>query len=445
MPRYSSSDLVAFGLLAETVEGVFRTDAAFAQMLTNGISPEFTQNMLEDPTVSGAGEPIDKRTNLRGLNLQTPAQMRYRDLQLMVAAALREDFPAEVSIVGSSNIDVLTAGTHRDGSTGPQLRAPTTVFNNLINYNGASAATHPDGGAEALMMNVTGSVPADNNGRRRIKSVWDNTTNAFIDIYPGYVGGAAGGFGAPLTGTTLESITIAVGQSSRNRITGSGVKSFSALWNFSDMSLAGWQNGFGLVANDLNVSWSGKEGAAIDIPWIGYGSGELVAADPSGQGFDDSALLCSPMMTAADDLKYVAIVTATTPTVLTQFNLTGFNATLAGNSVAIDDVSGISEVTGVRRGSHNPSGTLDWYLANDARSLVMSQLGSRQSSEKAGIDVILEDPQGNEIILGYLWNEFGPSGPIPGAGNNTVAGSLEFSGSRRTKTSRSFTWQEFAA
>lgn len=446
MPTYASSDLVAFGLLAETTEGTFMTSAAFAQMLTNGISPEFSSNMVEDQTVSGAGEPVDKRTNLRGLNMQTPAQLRYKDLQLMVAAALRDTFPAEVSVVGSSNINVLTAGTHRDGSTGPQLSAPTGTFDSLITYGGVTATTNPDGGAEALMALLSGSANADNNRPRRIKAVWDNTTNAFIDFYPGYVGGSAGAFGAPFTGTTLESITVKVGQAGRNRIVGAGVKSFSALWNFTDMvNNGGWQSGFGLVANDLGLSWTGKDGAAIDIPWIGYGSGELVSADPSTQGFDDSALVDSPMMLAADDLQWVSIVTAAEPITLSQFNMTGLNFTLSGNSAAIDNVSGTSLVTGVRRGAHNPAGSLDWYLADDERVEKISQLGSQANAKKGGIDIGFKDPDGNWIIVGLLHNEFAPTGGVPGQGGNTVAGTLEFSGSRRTKRSRSFVWQEFAA
>lgn len=444
MPQYASSDLVAVGALAEATEGTFETSAAYAQLLTNGITPEFGSNILDDPTVSGAGEPVDKRTNLRSLSLQTPAQLRYKDLQLLVSAALRDTFPAEVTVVGSSNIDVLTAGTHRDGSTGPQLRAPTGVFDSLITYGGVTAVTHPDGGAEALMMKLSGASFGDNNGRRRIKAVWDNATNAFIDIYPGYVGGSAGGFGAPMQATgSGESITIKVGQAGRNRFTGAGVKSYSWLWQFADVGE--WQNGFGLVANDLALSWSGKEGAAIEIPWVGYGSGEQVSVDPSGQGFDDSALLFSPMLTAADDLKAVSIVTATEPIILSQFNITGFNATLAGNVAAIDNVSGTSEVTGVRRGAHNPSGSLDWYLAGDPRARKLTQLGSRASNQKAGIDLVFQDPDGNDIIVGYLWNEFTPTGGVPGQGGNTVSGTLEFSGHRRSKRSRSFTWQEFAA
>lgn len=443
MTDFASSDHVQFGMISEAVKGIFEVSAAFPIVLTTGILPDFVTNIIQDPTISGEGEAIDARTNMRALDLQTPAVHRFGDNKFLISAALRDVFVAPVTVVGSSDINFLTGGTHLDGSTGPQITAPTTAFDTLINYGGVTSTTNPSGGAESLMMLTSGSASSENNGLRRIKAVHDTGSLAAIDIWPGYVGGAAGTFGEPIAGTTLESITIKVGTAARNRFIGAGVKSWSALWYFSDIGK--WQNGWGLRANDLTLAWSGIDGATIDIPWIGQASGGLVNSDPSSQGFDATVNLYSPMLNAADDLLVLAVVTASEPIVLSALSLTGFSGTLAGNSEGIGDVSGSSERVGVRQGGVRPTGTLDWHLTDDVRAEKLTNLGAKGTSEKAGIDVVFLDPDGNYCIWGMLWNEFSQSGPVPGGENSNVDGSIAFSGHRRTNQARSWAYQEIAA
>lgn len=441
MPVYASSDHVRFGLLAETTEGTFETSAAFKRQLITGATPEYNSTIAGDSTISGAGEPIDKRTQEREFGLQTPAKLRFKDCRLIVGAFLRDTPPAEVSIVGSSDINVVS-GTHLDGSSGWQITAPASALDSLINYGGVTVSTHPRGGAECLWMKVSGSAQGANNKGRRIKAVHDDGT-AKIDIWAAYTAGAASTPFEPMVATTNESITIKVGTAMRNR--GTGGSSYSALWQYTDLSSANWQSGWGLVGNDLGTSWSGTDGAEMTASWMGYAAGEIVSADPSGQGFTDADLAWSPMMMAGDDLQILAIMTATTPIVLSSFNLTGFQSNVAGNCQRVK-VSGTSETTGIVRGSHNPSGSIEWNMAADARTLLLSQLGSRSNAEKAGIDAVFRDPDGAEIVIGHLWNEFSPAGGVPGSQNSVVAGSsLTFEGLQRTPTSRSYVHQEFSA
>lgn len=448
MPKIFNSDLVNFGLLAETTEGTFETSAPFPKMLTTGISPDKTGNILTDPTISGAGETVGADTNYRGGTLRTPAVLRHSDCLPLVLPFVRDVAVAAVTIVGSSNINVLTGGTHLDGSTGPQITAPTGTFNNLITYGGVTASTHPNGGAERLLMYLSGSAQgANNNWPRRIKAVHDDTSTAMIDILPGYVGGGAGTYGEPMVGTTLESITIKVGSTVRNRVIGAGVKAYSGLWHYSDTSTnAGYESMFGLVGNDLTMAWSGKEGATIDGQWLAHGGGEVVAADPSGQGFVDNNTY-SQMMNAGAHLTTCAVVTASEPIVLSSFAMTGFSATLAGNCTAATDESGTTLTDGIDRGGHSLTGSINYKLKDDVRIEKLSQLGSASNNEKAGIDVIYTDAAGNRVVWGFLNNEFGQTGGQPGAlGSGAVAGApLQFTGSQATRYSRLFAWQEFAA
>ncbi len=446
MAQYASSDLVQFGMITEAVEGTLEVSAPVPVILTTGITPDFVTSNLQDDTISGAGEVIDNRTTLRGMNLTTPAMLRFNDCRDLIAPPLRDVYVAAVTIVGSADINVVLAGTHNDGSTGTQITvADTTSFDTLIEYGGVTAVTHPNGGAEGLLMRVTGFTDSENNWHRRIKAVWKDGGASYIDISDGYVSGTAGFFAEPMVADTLESPTIAVGLAVRNRVTGAGVISKTGLWQYTDMTtFAKYGAGHGFVANDFNNAWSGKDGATIETTWIGYGQNVLDATDPTGQGFVDNTL-CTGMMIGAEDLQFFAIITATNPIVLSTLSLNAFNFSLTGNCAAIDDVSGTSTVTGVRRGTHMPSGSIDYYLVDDVRSEELAQLGDQATSEKGEISYLFKDEADQEMAFGVLWNEFGQTGPVPGSIGNTVGGTIEFNGQRLTKYSRSFVAQEIPA
>lgn len=449
MPTYASSDGVKVGFKEETVEGTLQTSDAYELLLTSGITTDFTSNIIQDPTISGAGEALDARTNLRGLNLTTPFPLRFADLRLPLAAVMRDTPAAAVTVVATAEIDVLLAGTHNDGTTGPQLQvtgaSALTLFDTLIAYGGATL-----NGAEYLMMNVAGSSSGKeaNDGFRRIKEVWKNGSNSFIDIDKAYIGGVATFFGEPMVAATSETITIRVGVALRNRGPGAaGDKSHSFKWNFSDVGK--WQAGYGAVPNDLNFSWSGKDGASVEISWIAQAALAMASSDPTSPAaasFVDNNV-GNQMLIGAEDLLVCALWTVDPsgtpkPILLSSSFMTQFNYALAGNGAAIEDVSGTSQITGVRRGNHQGSGSLNWYLADGAEELVA--LGAEGSAKKGGVDVIFKDRLNQHFILGGLLNEFGHTGPSPGSGGSTVSGTLDFTGSRKSKTSRSLVVQEIA-
>lgn len=441
MPNYGSTDSVQFGVLPETTEGTLEPTTAYELLLSSGVNPEATSNIIPDPTIAGTGESVDARTNLRGFNNSTPHVLRYADLQIPIRAQLRQNaWPAAVTVTGTTNIDSVPAGTHNDGSTGPQYLATltTTLFDTLIAYDSATA-----NGAEYLMMYVSGAAIGDNNGYRRIKEVWKDGTQSYIDIDPAYHAGAAGAYGAPLQAATGESLVIRVGSAARNRGGGgTGDKSWSHKIYYSDIDL--YQCGFGMVPNDLTFNWTGKEGASIDVSWIGRGLVELTGTDPTvpgGDSFVDNNV-SNQMMIGADDLVGCAIWTAGTPNIIALGSsfITQFSYTLAGQCAAITNVSGTSTVTGVRRGKHMGTGSMGWLLASGAEEIVA--LGSQTNNEKGGFDAIFQDANSQAFVFGALNNEFGHTAAGAGAENNDVSGTLDFTGSRKTNTSRTVIFQE---
>lgn len=436
---YGSSDRVRFGLIAEAVEGTFENSAPFPVALLDGLGPTYNSNTLTVQTITGAAQTIGARTNLRSFDASTPFTLRYSDGRTLIAPPMRDTFPAEVTIVGAADIDMLVAGTHQDGSTGPQIEGPlsTAIFDTFIGYKGATT-----NGAEFMMLKMSGWSAADNNLPRRIKAVWKDATNSYIDLYPGYVGGAAGAYGAPVTGAVGQSPTLKLGSGVR---TGTTDSSYSFLWNYTDLAVAGWQNAFGMVANDLSMTGAGKEYVTMATTWQGYGSGEIVSADPSGQGFTTAALLYGPELVSIEDLTYWAVVTSTTPTVFSGFNITGWNWTLAGNNRPVEDVAGSSLRTGIVRGTMGLTASFDFRLASDARTLILSQLGSAASAEKAIVDMFFTDTAGNVIVVGLLENEFSSTGGTPGAMGSDVTINLTTVGSAITQSAGLLVWQEFSA
>ena len=448
MPTPAASDNVRFGLIDETIEGTLETGTPLQIALTTGITPEYTSETISDPTIDGGGEAIDAKTTLRGLNLTTPAIIRFGDNIILLAPALRDLQAVAAAVTATADATMLTAGTHLAGSspaTGPQIKivGSTTALDDFIDYAGS---TDPKGGAEKLLMRNTGWVNAENNRHRRIKAVWKDATDSFIDIEPGYVGGTVGFFGEPVVAEVGSSPTINIGRTLRNRNVGAGVVSKTALWQYLDMStFAKFASGFGLVAGDVTVAWTGKAGATLNIPWSGYGSNAVAAADPTGSGFAADGNLYSQMMDSADLLQHFALVTATTPIVMSQLNMNSFTVTVAGNIEPITDVSGTSRVTGVRRGRHVATGEIGWYHVDNAVTELIAQLGDESTAEKSNLDWMFRDRDGNEIAMAILAAEWTPTGSVPGAENSNVEGSLSFTGHRSTDTSRSFVEQEIAA
>ncbi len=453
MTRYAHPRNVRAGVLTEAVEGIREDSAPYETTITTGLGVEFTSEKVISERISGSGRTLGVRTNLRGLNLTWPMELVYADVLRLVSQALRRDVKsqAEVDVVlATTEANVILGGTGADGLPADQITAPDLAFDSLITYAGATPTTHPFGGIEGFMIDVSGFTggAAVNNGLRRVRAVHNPGSVATIDFYDGYTGGVVGGFGEPMFGVVAETgaVTIRVGRAGADDSCSPNVfdTSYSALWNFCDMgNVAAWQSGFGLIGNNIVLAWTGKGAVTVEVDQMGFGSDELVSADPTGQGFTPLAPGgLDPQMIAAQDLQILALVTASKPIVLTKFNVTGFSHTLNGNVEVAADVSGTDKVTGMVRGDHAGDGTIDWRLANAVTTEELTALGSSAGTEPFGVDIIFKDPLGQQIIIGILKNEADPTGPNPGGETN---GQLVFTSYEKTPSAGMYNWQEISA
>lgn len=442
MPSYARADHVVLGFLAETTEGTFKTGAYDPEFYTTW-SPDSSSTITKDPTITGAGEPIDARTTLRGFTASLEFVLRHTNCRKMLAMALRDTLASAVTIVGSSDIDVVASGTHQDGTTGSQLSTATSGFNALKTYASAAA-----GGANGLMMAVTGSAQAANNKERRIKAVWNNGSVDLIDIEPGWTAGS-GAWGGAVSGTTGESLTIKVGRAIRNRrFSFSVAPSHSAVWQFSDLNSGNsYQSATGLVGGDLTLNITGHEYQKATLAMVGYAMGEIVASNPSGSPFNALAANKRGML-SAQDLKVFAITPILAagggPIVLSAVDLTSATYNLKAAADPISNVAGTDTTSGITRGMHDPSGTLEIYHDHTV-SILLSALGSSSGAKVAEIAWKTQDPDGNIMWCSGLRNEFSPLAAKPA--NPASNGTLTFEGYRSGGAGdpRSFIIQEFDA
>ncbi len=453
MARYAHNrNVVAALSVVEAVEGTREDSAPYIPVITTGMSPEFTSEIITSESISGSGRTLDAQTGLRGLNLTWPQQLAFDQNLKLISQALRNDIEsqAEVSVVlATTEANVVLGGTGDDGALANQITAPDLAFDSFITYGGATPTTHPAGGIEGYLVEVSGFTggAAVNNGIRRVRAVHNPGSVATMDFYDAYSGGAAGGYGEPMFAVVAEvgAVTIRVGRAGKDLscVPEADLFSYSALVNFCDMGpVASWQSFFGLVAGDLTVAWTGKGAITTEVNQMGFGSDELVGADPTGQGFA-AVGITEPQMIAGKHLQTLALVKASKPIVLSAFNVTGFSTTLAGNVEAATDISGTDKVTGHSRGDHANTGTVDWRLANDVRVEELTALGSSGGTEKFDIDVIFKDPKGQQIWFGMLNNETPPTGPNPGS--NPVAGQIAFTSSEKSPAAGLFNVQQLSA
>ena len=427
------------GLRVEATEGTLDTGGAYPVVYVDSLSPSFVDTFLGDPRTIGAGESQGEATVLTAYDLTTPSALAYSDCRPLVARAFRADFPTAVSIIGTSDIIMASGATHLDNTTGFQIQSTAGAFDSLINYDGASS-----NGSEGLMMRNINWDDAANNRWRRIKAVHE-TSGAKIDVAQGWTGTATG---APLVAgaaaaATAQSPTIAIGSSIRNRPARStGDKSVSALIQATDLSSNGvFYGGYGLVANDLTFTYGNDKGVGVNVTWQGRGAIRLADSDPTSQGYA-TATTPYERLDAGNHLHLLAFVTATKPTVLSSFNVTGSAFTLNGNNAPIDDVGGITTRAGIDRGDHAiTGGTVDYrHRDDDARCVELAMLGDPPTKETPEWVAIFTDAAGNSVVPSVLKCNLSQTGPSSATGGQVV-----YSGKPLTSTSRTCIWQEFAA
>lgn len=447
----TSSENVDVGIKVETTSGTLAT-GAYAIFQTTGATLEFPSEEATDKSTGDHGGPISKRTTSRGGNASFPAHLRFDGNKVLIASAMRDDWPAEVTITGTSDINLLTGGTHADGSTGLQLTAPTGNFDTFAEYAGATA-----NGAEALLMFMSGWATAANNQPVGIKAVHEAGGIAKIDIWPGYGGGSSGDlFGAPKTGETLKSAVLKVGSGIRNHQSDGSLvrKSYSILIDFFEHATAArFQALRGWVGNDINLVMNGKGEVMITVNGNGRGWTALQATPPTGETagshFTD-ATSSSPMYIGGDDLEFLVIVpyanainATNVPVLLSDANVSAFNFTQAGGVQVVNDIVGTDE-TIPRKGQQDPSGNISCYQTDDVVAQQITQLGAKASRQYGAIHLGYKDDNGDRFILTLPKNNFQATGFSPGAAGSAVTGTLNFGSMRISKNGRATIIQQIS-
>ncbi len=439
------------GVLAETTPGTFETSAAFELILNTGTSPDFPTEQVSSADVGDQGGPLGRRTVSRGGDIDFPMHFRHDANKIMEAHAFRDDWATEVTITGSSDIDLVLAGTHQDGSTGLQLSTTTGGFNSLITYGGATA-----NGAVSLLLLIEGFTNAINNQPVAVKAVWNNGSNDLIDIDAGYAGGASTeNFGAgPKIGETLTSAVIHAGEAVRNQRKGNpGRRTLSVMLDRFLLTEGRFDGVIGWVANDLNFEISGKGEVTETVNGNGRGWVGLSNTPVNGQAVGSHFVDNNPdvdFFIGGKDLQHLSIVTFANalnstekPINLSDKNVSAFSWSLAGNVNVITDVVGTDQVL-PRRGLPDFTGNLTWYVADDTIIADIVRLGSSNQHQKGAIHVVFQEPGGNWKGLTLPRNEFEQTGGT-GGGDGEESGTLNFGSEAKSKQARTAIMQQWTA
>lgn len=433
-----------------TDPGTLETSGPYQLVTTSGdtFDPGAESTQLQDPSnASGTLYQVSAESVFDAASPTFTVVVRYNDNRLVLAPSLRNaGFPAEVEVTGTADLEFIVAGTHQDGSTGPQIKAvgSTTLFDPFINYDGVPAAgTYPAGKIEGFMLKVTDAVNADNNGKRRCKAVWKDPTDSYIDIMPGYVTGSAGLYAAPLIAELASSATISVGSGIRPLGCAGVDRYFSLLWQSCNLTSGNsWNYANGVYWDGIaGFSLSAGEPITMDFAGLANGTESLLDADPTGQGFDiaGDTNVHSPMMEGSNSLRTAAIVTDTQSVVVSGFSMKTLEFSMPQGVEGEDEVAGTTERRGVRPGTFALTGSTTFVIKDDPRTTIVRNIASKQTREKGTIDVNLRDGDGNEISIGLLRNTFSQ----PQAAGTEYT--LDFTSAQYTRWAGPCVWQEWAA
>lgn len=434
--RYGENHFQELGLLAETVPGVLETSAAYPIQLSTGATLVYNTTINTD-TTAGYVAALSADVQYSSAGLSLVARNRYGDNRRLVFAHLNETIPAPVSLIfAAGDIDVALGQTPYGG--GPlvtQLQAATGTMDPLIDYNGATANSHPLGGVEQFAFHATGfTAPANNTyispatipiGYRRIQSVWDDTVTARLDIPRIYTAGSTvwPAMVAETNGAQVV-ISVGIGGGMRKECDERG-QTFSALVRWCSMpNYGGWSSISGLFVNNLSgPSWTGTGEITLSVDLIAGQPMPVSDTDPTGQGFDRSAVFATPQMLGGRDVKMVALHPLQTEEnlILSGTVCTGFTPTAAANRAAVEDIAGLDTPAGATAGAFSNEIALA-YRQGDIPLLNrrLSEIGTKGTQELVAGDVLLRDPEGNVQIWGYPKLTPGYNGPVGGTAGATT-------------------------
>lgn len=438
--EYTSKQLTAAAIAAETEYGVLPT-GGYNYLTVQSLSPSGETKTEMADEVTGRGEKSDAITVFRAGKLSVKQNLRALGGYDLLAAVLYSGWTGNATVTGSSNINVVASGTHQDGTTGPQLTAPTNTFNTLKTYGGAAS-----NGIEGLLLKITGSAQAANNRRRRAKSVWNNGSVDCIDLFKGYHTGSAGLHGEPMVATTNESLSISTGSVLRNRKPSPDTNySKGVVWQHAN-------GNFGFVRGWVPGSWKmalkGQSKIQVDVDGLAAAKGDNLPDDPTGDWGPPSTPTLSRMMTG-DGLFLASLIPydgLDGPINLSGAFINSLDLSADAKNSGVDDVAGTQARVGIVAGEFMADLSIGYVVGKDDAGTIsrLTRLGESTTAQRAIVEWCLRDTQGNEFCFGALGVEFEQVEQTAAeSGDGVITGTLKGTCLPFSDTSRTFVAQRF--
>lgn len=408
--RVLSNRFLRLALLAETAPCTFKAGEHQEYALTDAAEgPEGTT------VVSATRAPYDQpaQTAARWASPTLSAELRILHLAEFWEWLFNSPWPgSEVTVIGTANIDMVTGATHQDGSTGWAIQAPTGTFTSVISMDAAFA-----GG----LVWSSGWTNPENNRPRRIKVAWNTGAVDQLDIWDEYTQGGAGGFGEAPVAEAAASSTLDFGQIIRDKVpTAANQVRLSGVGQWADAPDY-WASLVGILVGSVELAWTGVETVNMNVGLMAQEVGERTTTPRGGStiaqatGFDDPYVLANGI-----GLQYFVVGGHRS---IHGATLGGSTITLTRN-MATNPISGRSD-----RGTVSPqtlSATISADVFNEGAALTLYLDGLCEGlgeDNQAPIDILLRDPDGNELALFFPRACFNPTerastfaGTEPGTG-----------------------------
>lgn len=428
------------GFLEETVVGEVE-QGVYDQILVTGPTFAYPDNEVVANDTGDRGGMTGRRRISKGGDATFPLLFRHGSNTLLEEHSWRDDYTAEFTVTGTSDINIDPAGTHEDGSTGIVITAPASTFNDLVG-----------GVGDGVLAYMRAWVTTDNNQAVGIKAV--KADGSKLDIYNTYGAGAvASPFGAPKTGETLQSAVLRFGKILRNKRKGNpGRRALSLLVDrYMHINSGRFKTLAGWVADnwDFEVPDEGPVHATVTGNGRIWTPGSMTPQN--GQAADSHFADNIPdrqMIVGGEDLENFGIFgypntnnPTPVPLLLGDTNITSFSFSLAGNNNVLRNILGMKGVL-VRRGKFDMTGSIGYYVADDTVLADLERLGDPDNHYRAAQNLVFKDPEGYRKGLTQCRSVFGQTGG-EGGGDGEETGTLAFGSEAVSTTHRTCILQEW--
>lgn len=432
------------GFKVETVVGQ-QALGVYEETLVTGPTFGYPDSEVVAADTGDQGGPKGRRRIARGADADFPMHFRHGANRLMEEHAFRDDYTPEFSVTFTADGDLLAAGLHQDGSTGPQIKAPLTTFDAISG-----------GVATGCLCYLRDFVAADDNQAMLVKRIWNDGVNDYVDFYSVYAAGAPGDpIGAPKTGELASNGTLLFGSILKNRRRGApGRRTLTLLVDrFMLEEAARFRACTGWTANDWQLTVADE--GVVNCTVTGNGRFWLPASmvpgngEPAETAIDGSGIPDRQFFVGGEDIELLGVFgwpNAANPTpvpiLLGDTGVTNFDFSAAGNNNVLSNILG-GRGTVVRRGKFDFTGSFGYFVGDSDVIVQLQRLGDENLHYKGTVNLVFRDPDGYRKALTAMRCEFAQSGG-EGGGDGEEVGTVAFGAETLGAETRSIALQEWS-